>query len=390
MLLKIIILLLALLLLPDAYIYPVYVHRRTGKRWLRGLYFLPTLLLIVFMVAVISANDMKPSVQPFVGTFMVCFLAVCVPKTLFALVDGVGRLFSSSVARRVFRIAGMCLAFLSFFILGYGYFYGRSHFVVREQTLYFDNLPEKFDGYRIAQFSDMHVGTFRNGHEGDVKAIVDLINSQRCDAIVFTGDLVNHQSSELNGFGKELCRLSAPDGVYSVMGNHDYSLYMRYPTEDLRKADVDELKYRQHSYGWNLLLNENRVVRRDGDSIVIIGVENDGRPPFPSLGDLPKAMSGVDDASFKVLLSHDPTHWQREVLPATNISLTLSGHTHAGQFCVFGWSPVKYAYDEWSGAYLSADGSRMLNISNGIGAVMFPFRFGAWPEVNVITLKRKE
>ena len=381
---------MALLFLPDAYIYPVYVRQWTKKWWARLLYFLPTLLLIAVMVTVMSANDMKPSVQPLVGTFMVCLLAVCVPKSLFAIIDGIGRLLPSRGVRRTFRIVGMCLSFRSLFILGYGYFFGRSRFVVNEQTLYFDSLPKAFDGYRIAQFSDMHMGTFRSGHEGDVSTIVELINSQKCDAVVFTGDLVNHQSVELDGFGETLSRLSARDGVYSVMGNHDYSMYMHYPSEDLRKADVDELQRRQRSYGWHLLLNENRVIRRGGDSIVIVGVENDGRPPFPSLGDLPKALKGVQDNAFKVLLSHDPTHWQREVVPQTNIQLTLSGHTHAGQFCVFGWSPVKHVYGEWSGVFLSDDGSQVLNISDGIGAVMFPFRFGAWPEVNVITLKRKE
>ena len=389
MLLKIIILLFALLFLPDAYIYPVYVRRWTKVWGLRMLYFLPTLLLIVFMLTVMLANDMKPSVQPLVGTFMVCLLAVCVPKSLFAIVDGIGRIFPSGIVRRVFRIAGMSMAVLALLILGYGYFFGRSHFVVKEQTLYFDNLPQAFDGYRIAQFSDMHMGTFRNGHEEDVASIVDLINAQKCDAVAFTGDLVNHQASELDGYKDVLSRLSAPDGVYSVMGNHDYSMYMRYDSEDLRKADVEALQRRQLAYGWQLLLNENRVVRRGADSIAIVGVENSGRPPFPMLGDLAKAQEGLSDGCFKILLSHDPTHWQREVVPQTDIQLTLSGHTHAGQFCVFGWSPVKHVYDEWTGTVVGNDGSQALNVSNGIGAVMFPFRFGAWPEINVITLRRR-
>ncbi|MBQ5834910.1 MAG: metallophosphoesterase [Bacteroidaceae bacterium] len=380
---------MALLLLPDAYIFPVYVRRWTKKWWVRMLYFLPALLLVCFMGAIMLANDMRPSVQPFVGIFMVSFLVVCVPKTLFALIDGFGRLFLVRGVRRVFRIIGMCLAFFSAIVLCYGYFFGRNHFVANEQTIYFADLPEAFDGYRIAQISDMHVGTFRNGHESDVAAIVDFVNAQKCDAILFTGDLVNHHPSELYGLEGELSRLSAPDGVYSVMGNHDYSMYMHYPSEDLRNADVEELKRCQRSFGWELLLDENRVLRRGTDSIAIVGVENCGRPPFPKLGDLAKATAGLGDGCFKILLSHDPTHWQSEVVPQTDIQLTLSGHTHAGQFSVFGWSPVKHVYDEWSGVYCNDEG-QVLNISNGIGAVMFPFRFGAWPEVNVITLKRKE
>ena len=330
MLLKIIILLLALLFLPDAYIFPMYICRWTKRWWLRVLYFLPTLLLIAFMVAVMGANDMKPSVQPYVGLFMVVFLAVCVPKFLFAFVDLLGCLFRAVSVRRVFRILAMCLAFFSLFLLCAGYFWGRNNFVVRHQTFYFNDLPKSFDGYRIVQFSDMHVGTFLHGHEGDVKTIVDLINRQNCNAIMFTGDLVNHQACELDGFDDVLSKLNAPDGVFSVMGNHDYSMYMRYADEAMRRADVEDLQSRQRSYGWHLLLNEHKIIRRGKDSIAVVGVENDGRPPFPSLGDLKKATRGLSECAFKVLLSHDPTHWQREIVPDTDIQLTLSGHTHAG------------------------------------------------------------
>ena len=197
---------------------------------------------------------------------------------------------------------------------------------------------------------------------------------------------MNHQSIELDGFQRDLSKLSAPDGVYAVMGNHDYSMYIKYPSEKEREADVEELHRRIRSYGWTLLLNEHRVLRRGTDSLIIAGVENDGLPPWPALGDLPKTMKGLKRSCFTVLMSHDPTHWRRAILPRTSIQLTLSGHTHAGQFKVFGWSPVSYVYREWSGAY--AEGNQVLNVSDGIGAVMFPFRFGAWPEVNVITLRR--
>lgn len=340
------------------------------------------------MLTVMSANDMRPSVQPLVGVFMICFMTLCVPKSLFAIIDGIGHLFKATIVRRIFRISGMCMALFSALILCYGYFCGRSRFVVNEKVVCFANLPEAFDGYRIAHFSDMHIGTFSQGHEGDVEKIVRIINSCKCDAILFTGDLVNHQSAELNGFKDVLSRLSAPDGVYSVMGNHDYSMYIRYGSEAERQADADELRRRQRSYGWRLLQNENSLVRRGDDSIAIVGVENSGRPPFPMLGDLAKAQEGLADGCFKILLSHDPTHWRREVADSTDISLTLSGHTHSGQFKVFGWSPVKHVYDEWSGVYIS-EGGQALNVTDGIGVVMFPFRFGAWPEVDVITLRRK-
>lgn len=386
MLLRILILILIMLGLPDTYIYIMYIRKWTKRLWLRLLWWLPSLALLIAMLCIMSSNDMKPEHQPWVSIYMFVFLCVCAPKTLFSLFDGIGHLLRANVLVRSFRIVGMTLAIFACIILCFGYFIGRHHYVVHQQTFYFSDLPKKFDGYRIAQFSDMHVGTFRDGNEKDVREIVDLINEQKCDMIVFTGDLVNHQSAELDGFRRDLNKLSAPDGVYSIMGNHDYSMYLKYPAEEERENDVKELQLRERSYGWHLLLNDHEIIRRGNDSLVIAGVENDGRPPFPSYGDLVKTMKGLKRSCFTVLLSHDPTHWRRNIIPQTNIQLTLSGHTHAGQFKVFGWSPVKHVYDEWSGAY--TEGNQILNISDGIGAVMFPFRFGAWPEVNVITLRR--
>lgn len=386
MLLRILILILIMLGLPDAYIFIMYIKRWTKNVWLRLLWWLPSIALLVAMFVIMGSNDMKPEHQPWVSIYMIVFLGICAPKTLFSIFDGVGHLLRHNAIVRIFRIIGMSIALFAFLVLCYGYFEGRHHYVVHNQTLYFADLPEKFDGYRLAQFSDMHIGTLRDGNEGDARKIVDLINEQNCDVILFTGDLVNHQSSELDGFRRDLNKLKAPDGVYSIMGNHDYSMYIKYPDEKERENDVIELQRRERSYGWTLLLNEHRIIRRGKDSLVIAGVENDGRPPFPSYGDLPKTMKGLKRSCFTVLLSHDPTHWRRNIIPQTNIQLTLSGHTHAGQFKVFGWSPVKHVYKEWSGTY--TEGNQILNISDGIGAVMFPFRFGAWPEINVITLRK--
>ena len=400
MLLRILLLLILMLVLPDAYIYIMYIRQWTKNRWFRLLWFVPMAVLVVSAVIIMSSNDMKPEHQPWVGIFMLFFLGICAPKTLFMVFDGIGHGINWFVTHgakkrdddecifvRAFRIVGMTLALFAIVLLTFGYFYGRHHYVIHRQTFYFPDLPQEFEGYRIAQFSDMHIGTLRDGNEQDARTIVDIINAQNCDAILFTGDLVNHQSSELDGFRRDLNKLHAPDGVYAVMGNHDYSMYIRYPDEKDRKADVKELQRRIRSYGWQLLLNEHRIIRRGKDSLIIAGVENDGRPPFPAYGDLPKTMKGLKRNCFTILMSHDPTHWRRNILPQTNIQLTLSGHTHAGQFKVFGWSPVAHVYTEWSGAYV--EGNQILNVSDGIGAVMFPFRFGAWPEINVITLRRE-
>ena len=284
-------------------------------------------------------------------------------------------------------------------VLGcFGYFYGSRHFIVNEQTVYFDDLPDNFDGYRIVQFSDFHAMSFHLGHEDGVKTLVNLVNAQHADLIVFTGDLVTISANELVGFEQSLASLSALDGVMSIMGNHDYALYQRGFTSEQRMEDVRSLQRKQRDMGWQLLLNDHQIIRRGDDSISIVGVENDGEAPrFPSYGDLPKAMSGIGDGMFMVLLSHDPTHWRRKVIPDTDIQLTLSGHTHAGQFKLFGWSPVSWVYKEWSGKYdnckINDAGQpvcQTLIVSEGVGCVPVPFRVGAWPEINVITLRKNK
>lgn len=397
MLFRILILLIVLLVVPDVYMYFAYVRRWTSRWYLRLLTFLPSILLLVYMLLVLRMDDMTAEHQVTVGRFMIIFLLVTVPRFLFTVFDLIA-MIGKGLYRRIVRIFAMTIALFSVIVLLYGYFIGRSHYIVKEQTLVFDNLPKAFDGYRILQFSDMHLGTFGDNHQQDVEAIVDLINSQKCDAIVFTGDLVNYQARETDGYRRNLSKLQAPDGVFAIMGNHDYSMYIKTLTPEMVRADIAELQRRERSYGWQLLLNENTVLHRGKDSIAIIGVENDGEFPFPSLGDLPKACKGLQGVmrnknaktpvnhTFSILLTHDPTHWRRNVLPETRIDLSLAGHTHAGQFKVFGWSPVALRYKEWSGIYTEC--SQVLNVNEGIGGVMFPFRFGAWPELTVITLRK--
>lgn len=273
-------------------------------------------------------------------------------------------------------------------LFSFGYFYGSRHFVVDEKTIYFDDLPDGFDGYRIAQFSDFHAVSFHMGHESDVEKLVNLINKQNCDAIFFTGDMVTISTDELDGFDSQLSRLKAKDGVFSVLGNHDYNIYQKKASKELREADTERLIEREKRMGWNLLLNEHAIVRRGNDSIAVVGVHNFGwAPRFPKLGDLDKAQCGVDSSTFKVLLSHDPTHWHLKVLPTTNIKMVFSGHTHAGQLKIFGWSPTEYIYDTWSGLF-EVDG-KYLYVNDGVGCVPVPCRIGAWPEISVITLKKK-
>lgn len=281
----------------------------------------------------------------------------------------------------------MSFLFFLVIVLAFGYFVGQYQYRVHQQTFYFADLPEEFDGYRIVHFTDMHIGTLRGGNELKAQRIVDLINQQKADAIMFTGDLVNRNSSELEGFQCILSQLTAPDGVYSILGNHDYAFYTKNLTKEERGEDTRKLLTYMRGYGWTTLVNQHVNIKRGNSHIVVAGVENQGyaKLRFPKFAKLGKALHGVTNKEFIVLLSHDPTHWRHDITGKTSIQLTLSGHTHAGQFKVFGWSPVKYVYPEWSGVY--TEGCQMLNVSDGVGALL-PFRFGAWPEINVITLKK--
>jgi predicted MPP superfamily phosphohydrolase len=297
------------------------------------------------------------------------------------------------VAKLFGEAAGWIAAGLWWALTVYGTLFGWRHIVVRTADCTSDLLPQEFDGYRILQLSDIHIGTFGR-NPSVIKKMVNMALEQHPDLIVFTGDLVNVGASEVIPFMHELARLSAPDGIFSVMGNHDYCEYGMDPAggkvwrsgESSAHRNKRILEYMEQKVGWRLLMNDHVLIERKGAKIALIGVENISKPPFPEYGNLPKAMGDLPRGMFKILLSHDPSHWRRGVLHSTDIALTLSGHTHAGQLKVGRFSPAKWAYHEWGGKY-TEDGS-MLYVSLGIGGTM-PFRVGAWPEINVITLRKK-
>ena len=279
----------------------------------------------------------------------------------------------------------------------YGTLYGWRHLVVKKCTCKSLLLPKSFEGYKILQISDLHVGTFLES-PSFVEKLVEKINSLSPDLIVFTGDLVNIKATEVVPFVKILKKLKAKDGVYSVLGNHDYCEY-GIPADknfnDFTKKrwairNQHALMFLQRQMGWNLLMNENVKITRQNEynkeeSIFVIGVENISKPPFQDYGNMTKAMEGMRIGTFKILLTHDPSHWRRGVIGQTDIALTLSGHTHAGQFKIGKFSPAKWMYHEWGGKYVE-EGS-MLHVSLGVGGTM-PFRLGAWPEINEIKLVR--
>lgn len=265
----------------------------------------------------------------------------------------------------------------------FGFIEGWKRLELKHITFTSHDLPPYFDGYRLVQITDFHLGSFPPGNDF-VQKVVDATNNEEPDMILFTGDLVNNQASEVEPYLDTLGQLHAPDGIYSIWGNHDYCEYGNNHSIGALKRNRRMLYGYQESLGWHQLMNEHHVVSHGMASIAVIGVENPGQPPFTNRSNLKKAMKGLNPDMFKILLSHDPHHWRREVV-GKKIQLTLAGHTHAGQLKIGKWTPARMAFKEWGGAYRI--GEQMLYVSSGIGG-SFPFRLGAWPELTVITLKR--
>lgn len=383
MIARISIIILLVTLLPDIYMYRRYVKRRLGNVWARIAWWLPTLLITVSTIGVSLTRDFAPHNLTLFNIYLFITALVVLPKFSFVLCSLAGRL-----ARRMLKLrrnwgnyVGLVLVLAELYILFHGTMVGTDRLNVRQVTIEFDDLPKAFDGYRIAQFTDVHLGSMKD--ELMLRAVT-AIDDMRPDLIVFTGDIQNMGPDELPRFAQTLKRLKAKDGVMSVLGNHDYSRYVNLPPDEALRNERMTRDF-ETSVGWQLLLNDNRIVRRGSDSIVIAGGENDGRPPFPAKADLKKAMRGIHAKSFVVMLQHDPSAWRRHILPLTNAQLTLSGHTHGGQISLFGLRPTELVGKEDDGLYV--EGKRKLFVSTGLGGFV-PFRFYMNPEVVEITLKK--
>lgn len=372
---------LLLVLLPDLYIWSAFLRGAVPPLWSVAYWLVPG-FCIAATALWITGHAGNWVIRP------VIFLLLCVtlPKLLFTLLSLAGRAVGllTPHAAAAGNWAGIAGGVLLALVFCYGCVRGWKRLELHEEEIRFADLPAAFDGYRIVHLSDLHVGTFgRNG--AFLRRLVGRIDALRPDLILFTGDIVNVSAGELAPHTEILSRLQAPDGVYSVLGNHDYCEYGRYDTPDGAARNAAEVIRMEREMGWRLLRNEHRVLRRGGDSIVLAGVENIGRPPFPSRGDLRRALDGVPEGAFTILMSHDPSHWRREVLPASGVQLTLAGHTHAMQFRIGGFSPSAWSYPEWGGLY--REGGRRLFVSTGAGGSV-PFRLGAWPEIVLLTLRR--
>ncbi len=335
------------------------------------------------------------------------FLLIYIPKLVFILfnvVDDIwhiGKITTSKIKKGKFTgansekmtrnqfitKAGIITAGIPFLLLIYGIAWGRFNFIVRKSNIKFKNLPKSFNGFKIAQISDFHLGSFLN-HKNKVREIVQLINDQEPDVILFTGDFVNNVSEEVDEFIPILSKLNARFGLYAILGNHDYGDYVKWSSTEKKNANLKRLIELEKKMGFKVLLNSNDIIKIKDEYISLIGVENWGLPPFPQYGNLNEAMKNVDPNSFKILMSHDPTHWDAQVRKQTNIDLTLSGHTHGAQFGVeipgWRWSPVNLRYKQWGGIY--KNGRQVLNVNTGIGFIGFPGRIGMPPEVSLITL----
>ena len=298
-------------------------------------------------------------------------------------------IFSSR--RKFVSQLALALASVPFFSILHGITKGKYNFKVLNYDLFFDDLPDEFEGYKITQISDIHCGSLDNKNK--VEYAVDLINKQGSDSIMFTGDLVNSRTSELIPWKSTFSKLYAKDGVFSILGNHDYGDYTAWPSEKAKEKNFQDMIDVQKEMGFQLLLDEAKFISRKNSRLAIIGVENWGKG-FKQKGNLKKATSKIDANDFKILLSHDPSHWNHEVIDDKfHYQLTLSGHTHGMQFGIeipgfIKWSPIKWRYKYWAGLY--EESGQILNVNRGFGYLAFPGRVGIWPEISVITLRKRE
>jgi predicted MPP superfamily phosphohydrolase len=284
---------------------------------------------------------------------------------------------------------GILLSVLIIIAFAYGIFRGKYAYRVIKHTLYFDDLPSAFDGFKLVQISDVHSGSLSN--RAAVQKGIDLINAQNADLFVFTGDLVNNKAEEIKPFIAQFSKIRAPFGQFSVLGNHDYGDYVKWENDLVKRGNLQQLKKHHAEMGFRLLLDEHVELQKDGQKIILAGVENWGLG-FGERGDLQRALQGTTTADFKILLSHDPTHWEAQVKNnPSKIHLTLAGHTHGMQFGFeafgFKWSPVQFRYKHWAG--IKEENNRVLNVNRGFGFIGFSGRVGIWPEITLIELKKK-
>lgn len=376
----------------DFYIYFRIIRKICRYIWLRISYWgINCLLLAAFLFAyALMKNHQDVDNRMLFIWFMFIYFLVYAPKITYFLLsvwDYVPCLFRKKMFH-IFNYIGVVGALFVFGSMAYGAFINRERLVIRELSVESSRLPKGFDNYKIVQISDIHLESF-GSDTVFISEMVRQINKLDPDLIVFTGDLVTLRSAELEPFLHVLSGLKAKNGVYSILGNHDYGDYVPWKDVSEKLEDRKHLRIREKEMGWRMLNNESVYLYRGNDSVALIGVENWGEPPFPKYGNLNAAYPDLNDGYFKILLTHNPMHWDEEVISGTNIDLSLSGHTHAMQIKLqlgnWRYSPAAMRYPRWSGLY--REGNQFLYVNEGIGCVFMPMRVGATPEITVIRLK---
>lgn len=372
--------LILLIVLPDLFIWWHFTRLHPGV-WRTLLLLAPTLLSLACL-GLLLCHVRVPQLMQAAFVLLIC---ISIPKLVFVLTALTGKalgLALPAVEAPTVRI-GIWLAVLTAAVQIYGSAWGWQRLQVKRHQLYLQGLPPAFDGYRVVQLSDLHLGTY-SGDTAFMTRLVDSVNSLRPDLIVFTGDMVNTSAAEAVPYVQVLRRLRATDGVLSVLGNHDYMTYQPGLSPAGQRAELQTLLRAQQLMGWQVLNNAHQAIVRQGDTLYVAGVENVGKPPFPTRGNLDKALRDIPPQACTLLLSHDPWHWRNGVVDnKMQPVLTLSGHTHALQMQIGSFSPARWLMPEWGGLY--REGEQQLYVSTGIGGSV-PYRLGAWPQIELITL----
>ena len=394
-------------LLIEAYAYQAF-KTLIKPRWLLLSYIFVSIFLFAYLVYSFTQFDRSEGQTRHTMFVMAMMLLVYVPKiivTIILLGEDIFRLGASAVnyfmynaprsemmpnRRKFISQVALGLAAVPFLSLIYGIFEGKYNFKVIKQTVFFPDLPDAFDGFKITQISDVHSGSFDNAEK--INYAIDLINEQDTDMILFTGDIVNTHATEMHPWLETFNRIKDYKyGKFAVLGNHDYGEYVTWPTQALKNENFEGIKSLYGQIGFDLLLNEHRYVEKDGSKIALVGVENWGNN-FKQAGDLNKASQQVNQDDFKILMSHDPSHWEYEIKEhPKNFHLTFSGHTHGMQFGIeipgyFKWSLAEYIYKQWAGLYENK--GRYVYVNRGFGFHAYPGRVGIMPEITVIELKK--
>lgn len=315
------------------------------------------------------------------GILVVCSVGILIGD---AAVSGIIAVASNITFKKAFT-TGLLALFIPPLVMAYGAWIGRERPQLKEVELRLENLPESFDGYRLVQISDIHARSYANRQKSLLR-VVEIINSQNPDLIAFTGDIITLDASELGPIKEILKELKAKDGIVAVVGNHDYGIYSDPSHKRLSGEILSDVIKEEKTMGWNVLMDENIKISRNQDSIAVVGVQNTSPSRhFPSKGSLNKASEGTE-GMFRILLTHDPMHWEAEIL-GKDYPLTLSGHTHAMQFSLLGWCPSRYIFKQYRGLY--SEGQQHLYVNIGLGETILPFRIGTRPEITLITLRSR-